>query len=124
MITQPALVTIGPVVFTITFDDMEAVKESVIRAKEYDDEPIGELEHVRFEGCITYQDSSIAINKNLEMVYKKVVLMHEILHGISTHTGADLTEKQCDQLAYQLIDLMNNNPLLIDWFQGATNGNG
>lgn len=117
--TAPFVVAIGPILYKIIFDDLQAVKDAVIAAKEYDSEMPGDLENVKFEGCITYQDSTICVNVALEETYKKVVLMHEILHGLSTHSGADLTEKQCDQLAYAIVAMMNDNPGLIDWFQGT-----
>jgi hypothetical protein len=115
---KPFAVQIGPIVFNIVWDDLRAVKEAVQRATEYDEEREA-LENVRFEGCITYQDSTISINKALELDYKKVVLMHEIMHAISTHTRANLTEEQCDQLAYALVDFMKINTPTVAWIQAT-----
>jgi hypothetical protein len=116
MNSKPHGVKIGPVVFKVVFDDLVAVKEAVQRATEYDEERKA-LENVRFEGCITYQDSTISVNEALEIDYKKVVFMHEVLHAISTHIEANLTEDQCDQLAYALVSLIKENNHVISWIQ-------
>jgi hypothetical protein len=102
---NPEFVTIGPMSYQIYFDDMEAE----------DEDKSGKI--IDLEGCISHKTSTITVNTFLDNEYKKIVLMHEILHGISVVTRADLTEAQCDQLAYAFIGLMHDNPNLIDWMQ-------
>lgn len=100
---NPENVTIGPMAYQIYFDDMVGVDEDK------------NSEMVDIEGCISHKSSTITVNTYLDNRYKRVVLMHEILHGISVVNRVDLTESQCDQLAYAFIGLMQDNPGLIEW---------
>lgn len=110
----PNHIVIGPIIYNMRFESLEAVKEVVNDAIGFDEER-GNLESVKFEGCISYQDSIISIRKNMDKRYTKVVVLHELMHAISTQYNADLTEKQCDTLAYSLLQLIDDNPFLFQW---------
>jgi hypothetical protein len=105
MIKNPENVSIGPIAYQIYFDD-------IVGEDEDKDNKI-----VDIEGCISHKSSTITVNVFLDNEYKRVVLMHEILHGMSVVNRIDLTEAQCDQLAYAFIEFMHDNPKLIDWMQ-------
>jgi hypothetical protein len=110
---DPENVVIGPIAYQIIFEDMQG---QVVNS--FGDDPCAKGENdifVDIEGNISHQHSTILVHQKLEPSYKRVVLMHEILHGISRVTRTDLTEAQCDQLAYALIDLFNDNPGLMEW---------
>ena len=51
--------------------------------------------------------------------YKKVVLMHEIIHACFETTGLDVPlewrERICDALGYQIVGLIKENPQLVEY---------
>lgn len=67
---------------------------------------------------------------NLEIAYAMTypsdelehVLAHEITHAIEQTLQLEMTERQVDLFALGLLDLIKNNPALIEYFKGDGNG--
>lgn len=65
-------------------------------------------------GYIKYGTQEMAVDKNLNKWQRNATILHECLHGISTHRSLDLSEKQVESLTFGMIGLMRDNRELVD----------
>lgn len=96
----PEYITIGPCEFTITFVE-----------KLLDDD-----NSTKLNGHIRYDKTTIEIEDNLSNQTKMLTLMHEIIHGCDTFSNAEITEKQTELIANQLISVLRDNPDFTEMF--------
>ena len=93
-------VKIGPFAFrisapdTIPFDEADRAEQAL--------------------GVISYVDHTIQIRSDLRFdpQNQRVVLMHEVLHGLFAHLGWEMSEGQVDCLSEHLVELFQDNPRL------------
>lgn len=71
-------------------------------------------------GLFNLSETFIQIEAGLNPSLERVILLHEVLHGILEQTGekGDHEEQLIDRLAYALMDLFSRNPLLLSYFAG------
>lgn len=105
MSTFPETIKIGGVVFCTGLEpDLHDVK------------PSGERQDLN--GWIRYDPSLIMIKAGLSLGRTRLVLLHEILHGLLEHTGReDLPEEEAIVLALapSLLMVLRDNPALVDY---------
>ena len=70
-------------------------------------------ESTKLNGHIEYQKTKIELESNMSAQCKKVILFHEILHGIMTQAGLENDEKLVEILAYGLVGVLQDNPELV-----------
>lgn len=72
-------------------------------------------------GRISGKEGVIEVSKDICDYQQKITLMHEIIHGIFNHRNVDkhIPEQQyedvTDELAKGLVQVLNDNPELIDY---------
>lgn len=96
----PTNIIIGPCNFTVEFVN-----------KLLDDDEVKKL-----NGHIKYGDTSIQIESNMSDESRLLTLVHEIIHGCDTFANAELTEKQVELMANQLLAVLNHNPDFVAMF--------
>ncbi len=81
---------------------------------------LGKDDHKVLWGHIQQGEQRIEVDSLLPPEMKRIVLMHEIIHGLLTHAGlTDHLEEIPERLAYQLDNLFITNPdLLTLWMSG------
>lgn len=70
----------------------------------------------KLNGQISYNSALIEIEANVSDQVKRAAIIHEILHGCSVFTNADLKEEQVELVAYQLTEVLERNPQLLEMF--------
>jgi hypothetical protein len=72
-------------------------------------------------GQILYDDGRISINERfLGTQHELYTIWHEILHGILTGAGrSDQDELLLEVLSYGIVNVLRDNPLLSQAFQGT-----
>ena len=74
-------------------------------------------------GQINYEKSEIQISEKISAENKKLVLMHEITHGITVERDVkdiipeEHYEKVVDEIAKGFLQLIRDNPALINYIQ-------
>ena len=86
---------------------------SLVYTVEQDDELFG----MNLDGEIMHSKGRIRLRPDMTREYEFMILWHEVLHGIMTHTGIDELlgeheEKFIKVLAYGVADAIRNNSLL------------
>jgi hypothetical protein len=68
-------------------------------------------------GEIRYGDQVIAIEKGISEDNQLITLFHEGIHGILSQLGYDNQDEQMiSALAVKLVELLKDNPVLVDCF--------
>ena len=70
--------------------------------------------NVKYDGWVKHSKSHIKIEKNLEIQCYLQTLFHEIFHAIFTHLGREDDEKTVDSLAYSMLQVLRDNPQLLE----------
>lgn len=113
-------VRVGPIDYSIEFENYQAVQDKVEKSDTFEDTipegvPPEEYKLQKVEGCISFQETNISIYKDMKMQYQQIVVLHELAHAMNRQYCMNLTEVQCDQLAYAMLDLVQDNHHLIEW---------
>lgn len=72
----------------------------------------------KLDGCAKHGVCEILIDAGLSHQIKYQTLLHEVFHTMFLMTGRELDENATDALAYQLLQVLRDNPDLA----GAING--
>ena len=97
----PKTMVIGPCEFTVDFVD-----------KLLDDD-----NSTKLNGHIRWDETTIEIENSTSYQTKMLILMHEIIHGCDHYSDAELTEKQVELIANQLMCVLKNNPEFVEMFR-------
>lgn len=65
-------------------------------------------------GQISYVDARIDVDANMVAQKTMQTILHEILHGILAAANHNTTEEVIDSTAYGLLQVLRDNPQLID----------
>ena len=69
-------------------------------------------------GEILQGDQLIKVDANLPAEMKRVVLLHEVIHGLLTHCGlSDHKEELPERLGYALDSFLTDNPQFVALYQ-------
>jgi hypothetical protein len=68
----------------------------------------------KLDGNISYNQTQISIDADMSPQATTQVLLHEILHGISTQGGMNIYEGHIDMLAFGIYQVMRDNPQLVE----------
>lgn len=68
-------------------------------------------------GLILYQEQKIKLRKGLKPDREIEVLLHEIIHGISSENLLDLDEKTVNTLGNGLAQVLIDSPTLLDYIR-------
>ena len=74
-------------------------------------------------GRISSKEGVIEVSKDICDYQQKITLMHEVIHGICNHRNiekhipAERYEDVTDELAKGLVQVLNDNPELIDFIK-------
>ena len=77
------------------------------------------------DGSISLPDCVIMLNKECKARYRQI-LMHELIHGIMMErrfdnlVGEENKEMIVEQMALGMVNLLNDNPKLVNYFIGGT----
>jgi hypothetical protein len=82
----------------------------------YVDAPM--LDDVAVDGLADPCTHTITLDTNLCDDHMTKILLHEILHVYDWSYGIDLKHRQVEALATCILDLIRNNPQLIDEIKG------
>lgn len=92
-----------------------------IGATLFDVVEIDELTHTdgqRLDGWIHYGSSQIRLDKDMGLMRKRDVLLHEITHGFTDHAGLALTESQVEALSNFIGAVLVDNPAFVRMWLG------
>lgn len=78
--------------------------------------------NIKLDGCRKYAESEILIEKTLGEQASAQTLFHEILHDFYTQSGRDADEDTIDSLSFLLLQLLRDNPRLIELIVNLGNG--
>lgn len=68
----------------------------------------------QLDGWIRYGPAKILLSSEMGGQRRRVVLWHEVLHGIMTQAGYDKhDEALIDALAYGIVQVLQDNPILV-----------
>ena len=70
------------------------------------------------DGEIRHSRGTIALRPGMTPEFNRVILWHEVLHAMVTNGGRELSEELVVMLAYGIVDVITNNPILHNWTQG------
>lgn len=68
-------------------------------------------------GLTKYMNLSILVQNGLPDPLEQEVVFHEIMHAIEKSLDLDLTEHQVEVLACGWVQVLRDNPKLIDYFK-------
>lgn len=68
---------------------------------------------VRLNGHIKHDQTLIELDEAMSAQCMKVVLFHEILHGIANQAGIEDDEKMVEVLAFGIVGVLQDNPELV-----------
>mgnify|MGYP001568729668 CR=1 FL=1 len=68
-------------------------------------------------GLTKYMDLTIFVQSNLPVPLEQEVVFHEITHAIEKSLDLDLTEHQVEVLACGWVQVLRDNPALLDYFK-------
>ena len=72
-------------------------------------------------GLVTYADALIQLSKEEHPQFRSQTLLHEILHVILNQAGfEDHSEAVIEALSYGLIQVIRENPQLIEFIRGTS----
>ena len=86
----PSKVKIGPIIYHV--EEVNGLRDG----------------DTKLDGHIRYSDCKILIEEELDPMVKRVVFVHEFLHGILTQASIEHTESLIDVLAYGIVDVLDN----------------
>jgi hypothetical protein len=77
---------------------------------------------INYVGEIDYNNNKISISKNQDVNRQHQTFLHEVIHGIYNNLGyTDHDEKQVDELAHALYQLIVDNPKLFEMTDDTDN---
>ena len=68
-------------------------------------------------GLTKYMDLSIAVQESMPPPLEQEVVFHEITHAIEKSLDLDLSEHQVEVLSCGWIQVLRDNPGLLDYFK-------
>jgi hypothetical protein len=82
------------------------IKYKIKKAKELRNEA-----GMRMDGYISYNDTTISLEKDNHPQVIELTLWHEIVHGMATQSSIELEEREVELLAYSIMSLFHDNDL-------------
>lgn len=69
----------------------------------------------KLDGQIKYSNPTIELDSELSFDMQRQTLLHEILHGILTHSGRhdEVSEGAIDAIAYGMFGVIRDNPEFV-----------
>lgn len=102
------VVTINPLTYNIIFEDSPKIDEEFIL------------------GYIDQEQLEIKIKSTMHKDRRRVVVIHEILHGMLMKSGLNLKEEEDEHyeqiievLSHSILALIRQNPKLFEYLQGT-----
>lgn len=84
-------------------------------------EPAPQDEESISTGRIIYYECKIRVGSDLPQQYQRLVLLHEIVHGIFMNAGkqpGEHGEELVNLIAHGLLDFLQENPMAVAYLQG------
>jgi hypothetical protein len=69
-------------------------------------------------GLTKYMDLSISVQEDVPLALEQEVIFHEITHAVEKSLDLDLTEHQVEVLSCGWVQVLRDNPSLLDYFKG------
>ncbi len=69
-------------------------------------------------GLTKYMDLSISVQEDVPLALEQEVVFHEITHAVEKSLDLDLTEHQVEVLSCGWVQVLRDNPNLLDYFKG------
>ena len=68
-------------------------------------------------GLTKYMDLSISVQEGIPLALEQEVVFHEITHAVEKSLDIDMSEHQVEVLACGWIQVLRDNPGLLDYFK-------
>lgn len=68
-------------------------------------------------GLTKYMDLSISVQEDVPLALEQEVVFHEITHAVEKSLDIDMSEHQVEVLACGWIQVLRDNPGLLDYFK-------